>query len=148
MTTILIYISNWCDLKLLYMKYLILSLLFLLMINCTKQKDDVEKLRLSKVKITEHIFDFGNINKGDTVTYSFVIKNISERKFIIDTVGTSCGCTTTHFTRDSIGKNQIAKIDVQYISDNNSTGKISKSIVVSDNSESGFHTFYLKGEVQ
>jgi hypothetical protein len=129
------------------MKYFILSLLALVLVNCKNKKENsLEKLKLSRVKIIETVFNFGNINVGDTVKYSFIIKNISERKFIIDTVGTSCGCTTTQFTRDSVRKNEIAKIDVQYIADQ--SGKISKSIVVSDNSETGFQTFYLKGKVE
>lgn len=129
------------------MKYFLLSLLCILFVNCKNKKENsLEKLKLSKVKIAETVFNFGNINVGDTINYSFVIKNISERKFIIDTVGTSCGCTTTQFTRDSVRKNEIAKIDVQYIADQ--SGEISKSIVVADNSETGFQTFYLKGKVE
>lgn len=129
------------------MKYFLLLLLSILLVNCKNKKENLpEKLKLSKVKITQTVFNFGDIHLGDTVNYSFIIKNISERKFIIDTVGTSCGFTTIQFTRDSVRKNQIAKIQVQFIADQ--SGKISKSIVVSDNTETGFQTFYLKGKVK
>lgn len=122
-------------------------MLSILLVNCKDKNENLpEKLKLSKVKIPQTVFNFGNIRVGDTVKYSFIIENISERKFIIDTVGTSCGCTTTQFTKDSVKKNEIAKIDVQYIADQ--SGKISKSVVVSDNSQTGFQTFYLKGKVQ
>lgn len=123
-------------------------MLLLLFLNCKNNKENVvEKLKLSKVKISDNIFYFGIINKKDTVNHTFIIKNISDKKFIIDTVGTSCGCTTTNYTRDSISKNKIAKINVQFIPNKDDSGKISKSIVVSDNSESGYHAFYLKGKV-
>lgn len=129
------------------MKHFFLLPLSILLVNCKNKNENLpEKLKLSRVKITQTIFNFGDIHVGDTVKHSFVIKNISQRKFIIDTVGTSCGCTTTQFTRDSIRKDEIAKIDVQYIADQ--AGKVSKSIVVSDNSQTGFQTFYLKGQVQ
>lgn len=131
------------------MKYFIVTVLFfLLFVNCkNKEADALKELKLSKIEIVENTFNFGNINKNDTVNHFFVIRNISDKKYIIDTVGTSCGCTTTSYTRDSISKNKIAKINVQFIPNEDDSGKISKSIVVSDNSESGYHAFYLKGKV-
>ncbi|WP_163398327.1 DUF1573 domain-containing protein [Flavobacterium fluviatile] len=131
------------------MKSYLLLLLCLSLLSCKNKTDDsIEKLKLSEVEIKKNIFDFGSINIGDTVNHSFIITNISERKFIIDTVGTSCGCTMTSFTKDSVERYHSAKINVTFIAEKNSSGKISKSIVVSDNSSKGFHTFYLKGKVK
>ncbi|MCD0472628.1 DUF1573 domain-containing protein [Flavobacterium sp. JAS] len=128
------------------MKYLFISILLVLLVNCKLKKDDSsERFKQSKIKISYTTFNFGKITIGDTVNCTFFIKNISEEKFIIDTVGTSCGCTTTTFTKDSVQKNGFAKINIQYIADN--VGKISKSIVASDNTQQSFHTFYLKGSV-
>mgnify|MGYP003575802156 CR=1 FL=1 len=131
------------------MKYFTVIVFFILFFtNCTnKDKKVLEISKMSNVEILDNTFNFGNIKVYDTINHVFFLKNISDKKFIIDTVGTSCGCTTTSYTKDSVSKNEIAKIYVKFIADKEDFGKVSKSIVVSDNSQDGYHTFYLKGTV-
>jgi len=128
------------------MKHSSIFILFITLISIScKKEDSLQKLESPLVKIDQKILNFGKIKVGDTIKHTFSIKNISDRKFIIDTVGTTCGCTTIKFTPDSVSRNQTAKIDVQYIAQE--PGKISKSVVVSGNTKSGFLTFYLRGTV-
>lgn len=122
-------------------------LITLLSFSCKKNDVQEEKNRFPKVEINSKKFNFGKISQKDTVLYTFLIKNTSEVLYKIDTVGVSCGCTYVKSTKDSVGINDFAEIVVKYIPNSEDTGFISKSIVVKDNSEATFNTFYLEGEV-
>lgn len=49
---------------------------------------------------TEH--DFGTINEGESVTYSYKFKNTGEAPLIIESVKPSCGCTAPNWTKTPV----------------------------------------------
>ena len=49
---------------------------------------------------TEH--DFGTINEGDVVEYSFAFKNTGQAPLIIQSAQPSCGCTVPDWTKEPI----------------------------------------------
>ncbi len=49
---------------------------------------------------TEH--DFGTINEGQKVTYTYKFKNTGEAPLIIQSAQPSCGCTVPEWSRDPI----------------------------------------------
>lgn len=69
--------------------------------------DDVVKFNVEK-------HDFGKIVVGTPVTYSFEIKNISDKPVVIENSWASCGCTTPEKIVDPIMPGQSAKLKVQY----------------------------------
>ena len=127
------------------------TLLFMfLFFSCKKKPESYTELlsTLSEVKIVDdNEFDFGEINHGDTLTHTFILKNVSQNVYKIENVQVSCGCTTVIFTRDSVKTQDYAKIKIEYIPSQEDSGLVKKSIVVSDNSKSGFNTMSLKGIV-
>jgi len=46
--------------------------------------------------------DFGTINEGDVVEYSYVFKNTGEAPLIIQNAQGSCGCTASDWTKEPI----------------------------------------------
>ncbi|HAL95143.1 MAG TPA: DUF1573 domain-containing protein, partial [Chitinophagaceae bacterium] len=46
------------------------------------------------VKVNTEKYDFGKIKQGEPVTYSFEIKNISDKPLVVENSWASCGCTT------------------------------------------------------
>src|SRR5262245_26787653 len=69
--------------------------------------DDVIKLNVEK-------YDFGKILQNNPVTYSFEIKNISDKPVVVENTWASCGCTTPDKIVDPILPGKTAMLKVQY----------------------------------
>jgi len=81
---------------------------------------DVSAQQASEMSIefTKTVHDFGDIdiNSGPR-SYAFFFKNISNQTVIIQTVISSCGCTTPEWTREPIKPGDKGKIDVTFLND-------------------------------
>ena len=88
-----------------------------------------------KVSFSQTTFDFGTIGEKDgNVTHDFIITNNSDKPLVINSVQTSCGCTTPNYTREPINPKKSGIISVSYNPLGNS-GNISKTISVTTNLE-------------
>ena len=83
------------------------ALLFSLAVMAQPKADDVAKFTVEK-------HDFGKIKQGVPVTYSFEIKNISDKPLVIENSWASCGCTTPEKITDPIMPGQTVPLKVQY----------------------------------
>jgi len=128
--------------------YVSLFILFGLLFSCGKNRDiNDAKTQGVKTELINKEHFFGKAKFGDTINHTFLIRNMSNYPYKINKVGTSCGCTTVSFTKNNIERGGYAEIDVSYVPTSDDIGSISKSIVVSDNSNMGFNTLYIKGEI-
>ncbi len=59
---------------------------------------------------TKH--DFGKINQGEKVSYSFLFKNTGGSDLVISSAQGSCGCTIPSYPKEAIKAGQESKIDV------------------------------------
>ena len=62
------------------------------------------------VKFKESVHDFGKIKQGVPVTYDFTFSNATDKPLVIETVNTSCGCTTPTWPQTPIAKGKSDKI--------------------------------------
>lgn len=67
---------------------------------------------VSKFNVEKH--DFGKIVVGTPVTYSFEIKNISDKPLVVENSWASCGCTTPEKIEDPIMPGKSAMLKVAY----------------------------------
>lgn len=65
-------------------------------------------------KMNTEKYDFGKIKQGEPVTYSFEIKNISDKPLVVENSWASCGCTTPERIAEPIQPGATAKLKVQY----------------------------------
>ena len=65
-----------------------------------------------KVNTVEH--NFGKIKQGVPVTYSFEIKNITDKPVVVENTYASCGCTTPDKIVDPILPGATVKLKVQF----------------------------------
>ncbi|MGQ7870501.1 DUF1573 domain-containing protein [Sunxiuqinia sp. sy24] len=84
------------------------------------------------VSFNEKAHDFGDINQGDEVEYTFNIKNEGQRDLIIRRVKTSCGCTAVTPEKKIISKNEVVPLKVKFNS-KGKRGRQNKSITVITN---------------
>jgi hypothetical protein len=66
------------------------------------------------VKVNTEKYDFGKIKQGEPVTYSFELKNISDKPLVVENSWASCGCTTPERITEPIQPGTTAKLKVQY----------------------------------
>ena len=72
------------------------------------------------IQFSEMSYDFGDIQQGDRVEYTFNFTNTGDTPIIISNVQTTCGCTASSWPREPIAPGESSKIDVSF----NSAGKI------------------------
>lgn len=84
------------------------------------------------VSFNEKAHDFGDINQGDAVEYTFTIKNEGKRDLIIRNVKTSCGCTAVTPEKKIISQNEVVPLKVKFDS-KGKRGRQNKSITVITN---------------
>ena len=65
-----------------------------------------------KVNTVKH--DFGKIKQGTPVTYSFELKNTTDKPVVVENTYASCGCTTPDKIVEPIAPGATAKLKVQY----------------------------------
>jgi hypothetical protein len=66
------------------------------------------------IKVNTVKYDFGKIKQGTPVTYSFEIKNLTEKPVVVENTYASCGCTTPEKIVEPIAPGATAKLKVQY----------------------------------
>lgn len=92
-------------------------------------------------------YDFGDINQGDKVSYTFEFKNTGNAPLIISNARASCGCTVPQWPKEPVAPGETSKIDVVF----NSAGKRgrqTKSITITTNiTEKPQQQVFLKGMV-
>lgn len=72
------------------------------------------------IKFTEESHDFGDIEQGESVEYTFEFTNTGDAPVVISNVMTTCGCTASSWPREPVLPGTSNKIEVSF----NSTGKI------------------------
>jgi hypothetical protein len=127
-----------------------------LMYSCDIRKKDKQapKTEVSKqtitdpttVEIIDSVYDFGTINEGDIVEFSFRFKNIGNKPLEVSDAKASCGCTVPEKPTAPIKPGEMGFIKVKFNSDRK-PGEAKKSITVTSNAMPEFPELYLKGTV-
>ena len=79
---------------------------------------------------TEH--DFGQVNEGDTVKYTFRFINKGGSTLTVKDIKTSCGCTAALLSEDNLNPNQEGTIKVQ-LNTSHRSGKMSRTVTIHSN---------------
>ncbi|MFN5335362.1 MAG: DUF1573 domain-containing protein [Bacteroidota bacterium] len=87
----------------------------------SKKADDL-------VKFSSETVDLGNVKKGNPVTATFTLTNISKEDLIIENVTPGCGCTKSDYTKEPIKPGKTGTITATYNAAN--AGNFNKSVYV------------------
>jgi len=79
---------------------------------------------------TQH--DFGKVNEGDMVEYTFSFANKGSSVLTIKDIKTSCGCTAALVSQDNINPGQEGTLKVE-LNTKNRSGKMSRTVTISSN---------------
>ncbi len=97
------------------------ALVFGLVAMAQTKSDDVVTFNTDK-------HDFGKIKQGVPVTYSFEIKNTSDKPIVVENASSSCGCTVPEKPEKPINPGATGKLKVQYNAAN--VGPFKKDVII------------------
>ncbi len=106
----------------------------------------IDTAKLPKMEFEQEIYDFGKIEEGEKVAFSFRLKNTGSTPLVISNASASCGCTVPKKPEDPIAPGENATIDIVF----NSEGKIglqNKTVTITANTVPNTKILYLRGEV-
>jgi hypothetical protein len=88
--------------------------------------------KLPVMTFSDTTHDFGNINQGEKVSYSFKFKNTGSTDLVISSANGSCGCTIPHYPKGTVKPGEESQIDVTFDSSGKS-GKVEKMVTLVTN---------------
>lgn len=97
------------------------------------------------VKFDTEKHDFGKVKHNVPVSYSFEIKNVSNKPVVVENTWAGCGCTTPEKIVEPIMPNETAKLKVQYNAA--AIGPINKEVFIKLAGIDQPKTIYIVGEV-
>jgi hypothetical protein len=83
---------------------------------------------------TEDEHNFGKIQEGATVSYTFWYENRGNQDLLIYDVRTSCGCTVASYDKKPIKKGQKGKIELRFDT-TGKQGRVVKTATIHSNAD-------------
>lgn len=107
------------------MKQLIVTLMILSLFGCHNRSknsvsSDSNQQEIPKFDFLKEFHNFGSLQAGEIVAYSFQFTNVGEGDLLIHKIDTGCGCIEVNYTRNKIITGQSEFIEVIF----NSSGEM------------------------
>jgi len=99
------------------------------------------------ISLDREVYEFGVVNEGEKVEYTFGFTNTGTAPLIISNVSASCGCTTPEYSNHPINPGEKGSVTVVFDS-KNQVGMQQKIITVSSNADPSRINLQLIGEVK
>lgn len=101
----------------------------------------------TQISVDKAEWDFGKISeKNGIVEHRFMIKNTSDKPFIINNVTTGCGCTIPSYSKEPLMPADSTAISVRY-NPHNRPGYFTKRIYIWSGPEGVSNILMIKGYV-
>lgn len=121
------------------MRQIVFFITVILIFSCQDKKAENQteahiavKEAATEFEVNEEIHNFGVLNAGERISFSFVLKNIGKEDLIIKSVEGDCGCVIAHFNSEPAEPGSTAIIEVEFDSAG-LFGKQFKSVAVETN---------------
>ncbi len=114
--------------------------------NSNSANGKVQDSDAPKFEFKEETHDFGKLNQGEKVKFSFVFKNVGKSDLIIASASASCGCTIADYPKKPIHSGEEGTIDVSFNSEGKK-GMQHKTITVLANTNPNSKQLSIKAEV-
>ena len=87
--------------------------------NPLTAEKNAKELLMPEIKLESDVYDFLELQQGQSVSTEFIIKNIGKATLLIRSAKGSCGCTVPEWPREPVSAGETATIKVTF----NSAGK-------------------------
>jgi hypothetical protein len=132
------------------MKRIIFLAVACVLFNIVYAQENNEKVQNSDTTaiFSKTIHDFGSISEsGGILECEFLVTNTGNRPLVITKVSTSCGCTTSDWSKKPIGTGKQGFIKVTYNPKGHS-GEINKTLTVFTNGNPSNISLKIKGYIE
>lgn len=72
------------------------------------------KKDLAKIDFSKTIHEFGDVQHGEVLEYTFVFKNTGKGDLVIYSASASCGCTVPEFDKNPIAPGKSGKVKIVF----------------------------------
>lgn len=129
-------------------KTALILLLFALSIGCnsTNKNEKTAKPGNPKFGVQPEIHNFGTLESGEVVSFSFKITNLGDGVLKIDSIDNGCGCIETHWPDKKLHTNESEYLEVVFNSAGE-WGNIYKPIVLYTNTKETEKILYISAKV-
>ena len=130
----------------------ILILFLLILVSChsgtqkTTPATKSDQSGIAKFVFSEEIHNFGSLNAGEVVSFTFIFRNEGTKTLTITGVDSGCGCTEVKIENKNIEPGQEGRIEVIY----NSAGEVGrqlKTITLFSNAETAQKQIFIRANV-
>ena len=106
-----------------------------------------EKGQLPRFRFRKEEHDFGAIDQGEKLSYTFSFVNKGEAPLLINEATASCGCTVPRYPRKPIAPGEKGEIEVIFDS-SGKTGNFRKTVTLKANTSPTITKLYITGNIQ
>ncbi|MFP5079616.1 DUF1573 domain-containing protein [Pedobacter sp. JCM 36344] len=106
------------------------------------------KVSTAEILFTNDIYNFGEIKKGEIVTYDFKFKNTGKEPLIIKDALATCGCTVPEIPKEPILPGAEGILKVVFNSAGKPAGPLRKQVTVSSNAVNSPVAIQLLGTIK
>ncbi len=94
---------------------IIISLLLFVACSPKKEKQGSEKAAgITSISFDEAMHNFGQLQAGEIVVYTFAFTNSGEHNLIIEDAETDCGCVHVNFPEHAVKPGEKGRIEVEF----------------------------------
>jgi len=115
--------------------------------NNALSTDIVQNGKTPKISFSESEHDFGQINEGDIVTYTFDFTNTGNGDLLITDAHAQCSCTVPEWPKEVIKPGGKGNIRVKFDS-NGKSGNVTKIITIEANTNPKISTIRIKSNIK
>ena len=117
--------------------------------SASRNAREEEKMRadMPQFAFENERHDFGALEQGEKVMYTFTFKNDGPKPLIINHASASCGCTVPSYPTQPIAPGQTGEIEVVFDSSGKS-GAFQKTITLKANTYPSLKKLYISGNIQ
>lgn len=108
---------------------------------------DAEDIAVAAISFAETEYNFGEVESGEVVEYTFAFSNSGDAPLIITNAKASCGCTVPKWPKDPIAPGGSGEIEVRFDSKGKS-GVQNKNVTITANTQPSQTTVFIKGMVK
>ncbi len=117
-------------------------------LNDAQRQAEVDAAPKTSIAFAEgQTYDFGKVQNGEKVKYSYKFTNTGNEPLIISNCKASCGCTVPKCPTEPIAPGESGEIPVEFDS-RNKPGPQSKSVTITANTNPDKIILTIKGEVE
>jgi len=109
--------------------------------------DIVQNGKAPKITFSESEHDFGDINEGDVVTYTFDFTNTGNGDLLITDAHAQCSCTVPEWPKDIIKPGDKGDIKVKFDS-NGKSGIVTKVVTIVSNANPNTTKVQIKANIK